>query len=118
MLGTTISHYHITGKFGAGGMGEVYRATDSKLDRDVAIKVMPEEFSENAERVALFEREAKSLVYPKLDGSICWRCWSMALGSRPVSLFCCIAFTFSVIARNWASISMSFAPVPGAAESD
>ena len=43
-------------------MGEVYRATDSKLDRDVAIKVMPEEFAENAERVARFEREAKLLA--------------------------------------------------------
>ena len=62
MVGSTISHYRITGKLGAGGMGEVYRATDSKLDRDVAIKVMPEEFAENAERVARFEREAKALA--------------------------------------------------------
>ena len=62
MIGSTISHYPITGKLGAGGMGEVYRATDSKLDRDVAIKVMPEEFAENAERVARFEREAKALA--------------------------------------------------------
>ena len=85
MIGSTISHHRITGKLGAGGMGEVYRATDTKLDRDVAIKVMPGEFAENAERVARFEREAKALVYPKLAGSIWWRCWSMALGSRPVS---------------------------------
>ena len=62
VIGSTISHYRITGKLGAGGMGEVYRATDSKLDRDVAIKVMPEEFAENAERVARFEREAKALA--------------------------------------------------------
>ena len=62
MIGPTISHYRITGKLGAGGMGEVYRATDSKLDRDVAIKVLPESFAQDKERLARFEREAKVLA--------------------------------------------------------
>ncbi len=47
---------------GQGGMGEVYRATDTKLDREVAIKVLPEAFSRDAHRMARFEREAKVLA--------------------------------------------------------
>lgn len=62
MLGSTIAHYKVTAKLGKGGMGEVYRATDSKLDRDVAIKILPEEFASHPERLARFEREAKALA--------------------------------------------------------
>src|SRR5437667_10735488 len=62
MLGTTLSHYTIISKLGAGGMGEVYRARDSKLNREVAIKVLPEGFAEDAERVARFQREAQVLA--------------------------------------------------------
>ena len=62
MLNTTISHYRVTEKIGAGGMGEVYRATDERLDRDVAIKVLPGEVANDEARLARFEREAKLLA--------------------------------------------------------
>jgi serine/threonine-protein kinase len=62
MLNTTLAHYKITAKLGAGGMGEVYRATDTKLGREVAIKVLPDEFASSKERLARFEREAKALA--------------------------------------------------------
>src|SRR5688572_27806432 len=59
---TRVGHYEITAKLGEGGMGEVYRAHDSKLGRDVAIKVLPATFAADAERLARFEREAKLLA--------------------------------------------------------
>jgi len=62
MIGQSIGTYRITAKLGAGGMGEVYRARDTKLDRDVALKILPDSFSHDAERVARFEREAKVLA--------------------------------------------------------
>ena len=62
MIGSKLGPYEITAKLGEGGMGEVYRATDTKLDRDVAIKVLPAAFAEDPERLARFEREAKLLA--------------------------------------------------------
>jgi Tol biopolymer transport system component len=62
MIGTRLGPYEITGKLGEGGMGEVYRATDSKLRREVAIKVLPPGFTENKDRLARFEREAQLLA--------------------------------------------------------
>jgi serine/threonine protein kinase/Tol biopolymer transport system component len=61
-LGTRLGPYQIVAPLGAGGMGEVYRSTDTKLDRDVAIKVLPAAFTADAERLARFEREAKLLA--------------------------------------------------------
>ncbi len=60
--GTRLAHYEIVEAIGKGGMGEVYRARDTKLDRDVAIKVLPDEFAKDKERLARFEREAKLLA--------------------------------------------------------
>jgi serine/threonine protein kinase len=59
MIGKTLAHYEITSQLGKGGMGEVFRAKDQKLGRDVAIKIPPEEFAKDADRVARFQREAK-----------------------------------------------------------
>ena len=60
--GQSLSFYEILGPLGAGAMGEVYRANDSRLDREVAIKVLPEHFAEDEERLRRFEREAKSIA--------------------------------------------------------
>jgi Tol biopolymer transport system component len=62
MIGSRLGPYEITAKLGEGGMGEVYRATDTKLERQVAIKVLPAAFTEDKERLARFEREAKLLA--------------------------------------------------------
>ncbi len=62
MIGSRLGPYEITAKLGEGGMGEVYRATDTKLKRDVAIKVLPAAFTEDRERLARFEREAQLLA--------------------------------------------------------
>ncbi len=62
MIGQVLSHYRVTAKLGEGGMGEVYRATDSRLGRDVAIKVLPAIYARDADRMARFEREAQVLA--------------------------------------------------------
>jgi dipeptidyl aminopeptidase/acylaminoacyl peptidase len=62
MIGSTISHFEVVGLLGKGGMGEVYRAHDTKLERDVALKVLPADVAGDPERMARFEREAKVLA--------------------------------------------------------
>jgi serine/threonine protein kinase len=66
---TTIAGYTIVSKLGEGGMGEVWRARDPKLGRDVAIKVLPKSFSSDSERLSRFEQEAQaagSLNHPNI----------------------------------------------------
>jgi len=62
MIGSRLAHYEITAHLGSGGFGEVYQASDSKLGRSIAIKLLPEAFSHDAERVARFGREARILA--------------------------------------------------------
>ena len=62
ITGQTLGSYRISGRLGAGGMGEVWRATDTRLGRDVALKVLPDGFADDPERHARFEREAKVLA--------------------------------------------------------
>ena len=67
--GASLGSYVVVGSLGAGGMGEVYRARDTRLDRDVAIKILPEIFALDPDRLARFEREAKTLAalnHPKV----------------------------------------------------
>src|SRR5437667_9416389 len=70
-IGTQLGCHEITALLGKGGMGEVYRARDTKLKREVAIKILPDEFSRDADRVSRFQREAEllaSLNHPHIAG--------------------------------------------------
>ena len=62
MIGKNIGPYEVVAKLGAGGMGEVFRARDTRLDRDVALKFLPESFAADPDRRMRFEREAKTLA--------------------------------------------------------
>ena len=62
MIGKTLGHYRVVEQLGRGGMGEVYLADDISLDRKIALKFLPDEFTDDPERMARFEREAKLLA--------------------------------------------------------
>src|SRR5947208_245117 len=62
MIGSALNQYRITALVGAGGMGEVFRARDTRLNRDVAVKVLPKDFVADADRLRRFEQEAKTLA--------------------------------------------------------
>ncbi len=83
--GTRLGPYEILGPLGKGGMGEVYRATDTRLNRDVAVKVLPEEFLEGEERKARFEREARILASLNHPGIATLYSFEEISGSSPSS---------------------------------
>ena len=58
-VGSRLGHYDVTALIGEGGMGQVYQATDTKLKRQVALKILPEAFTDDSDRRARFEREAR-----------------------------------------------------------
>ena len=75
--GTTLGPYSVTAQIGEGGMGEVYRARDTTLDRDVALKVLPDAFASDPDRLARFQREAQvlaSLNHPNIGHIYSGRC--------------------------------------------
>ena len=70
LLGESINHYKITAKLGEGGMGAVYRATDTRLGREVALNIVPEKFARDRQRMGRFQREAEvlaSLDHPNIS---------------------------------------------------
>ncbi len=69
-VGSRLAHYDVTALIGEGGMGQVYQATDTKLNRQVALKILPEAFATDPDRLARFQREAQvlaSLNHPGLS---------------------------------------------------
>jgi hypothetical protein len=95
--GTRLGPYEILSPLGAGGMGEVYRARDSRLDRDVAVKVLPESLIADGDALARFEREAKAvaaLSHPNIlaihdfgrEGGIAYAVMELLAGQRPKAL--------------------------------
>ena len=98
MVGQTLAHYEVTEKLGQGGMGEVYLAHDTRLDRKVALKVLPSGFAEREDIRGRFEREAKALAAMNHPGIVqVYRSrsrtastssrWSWSTGSRWPSSF-------------------------------
>ena len=67
MIGRTLNHYKILSALGSGGMGEVYLAEDTKLHREVALKILSSELADNPERRSRFEREARAVAALSAD---------------------------------------------------
>jgi serine/threonine-protein kinase len=86
MIGTTLAHYDVVAAIGRGGMGEAWKARDTKLGRDVAIKTLPEEFATDEDRLARFEREARLLASLNHPNSAAIYCLEQSAGTRFIVL--------------------------------
>ena len=82
-VGSRLGHYDVTALIGEGGMGQVYRIRDTKLDRDVALKVLQQAFTDDSDRLARFEREAKvvAALHNPSVGCMMVLEWSFGLGA-------------------------------------
>ncbi len=89
-VGQRLLHYRLTAKIGEGGMGEVWSAVDTTLDREVAIKVLPERWADEAERVQRFEREAKVVAGLNHPNIVTLRSVEQAEGVHFRSCFTCL----------------------------
>ena len=86
MTPESIAHYRISSKLGEGAMGEVYRATDSKLGREVAIKLIPEDFAKDATRMARFTRMAAlTAISLEANGGVCRSLLEVRYGTEEVA---------------------------------
>jgi serine/threonine protein kinase len=83
--GTRLGPYEIVAPLGAGGLGEVYRAKDTKLNRDVALKILPEAFATDPDRLARFTREALTRGIPRVSRISCFPPGAAAETTRPSS---------------------------------
>ena len=89
VIGRLVNHYEILEKLGSGGMGEVYVARDSKLDRLVALKVLPPDLANDPERLGRFEREAKTLAainHPNIVTIFSVEDAAIAVADRPFAI--------------------------------
>ena len=95
-IGDRLAHYDVTALIGEGGMGQVYQATDTKLNRQVALKILPEAFATDPDRLARFQREAQvlaSLNHPNI--------WTLCdIGSRDGIDFLVMEYLEGVRWRN------------------
>jgi len=114
--GQIVAQYQITASIGAGGMGEVFRARDTRLNRDVAVKVLPKDFAADADRLRRFEQEAKTLAalnHPNIltiHALKAKRAHPLRFLPRALAALCLAAFVFTYLPRTNSRSSIAGQP--------